>query len=237
MPLKVWLPSIIVTGLAANAIYLLYRLRIPHKILHLVSSSAPPSSNFKLTSKKKSFHEVIFFPDRQYLCKYFVFSNGKHCGSESCTYSHSKDSSFFQLTKHLLKTQKTLDVCVYTICHELLADIMIELQKQRGVLVRIITDDEALTSSNCQICRLKTAGIEVRIDLTNTLMHHKFVLVDRKLLINGSFNWSFNGVTRNNDNVLITDEKELVNPYNNEFDKLWELFDPVNRSLLDSIKY
>ncbi len=77
----------------------------------------------------------------------------------------------------------------------------------------------------------------MRIDLTNTLMHHKFVVVDKRLLINGSFNWSFNGVTRNNDNVLITDEEELVIPYNNEYEKLWQLFHPDNRSVAASIKY
>ncbi len=157
MGLKSWLPSILVTGLAANALYILYRLEIPRKLAGWISSSAATSHD-KLTTKKKPLHKVIFFPDRQYLCKYFVFTNGKNCGDKTCTFSHDKNSSFFHLTRYLMKTRKTLDVCVYTICHELLADIMIELHKQRGVLVRIITDDEALTASNCQICRLKTAG-------------------------------------------------------------------------------
>ena len=66
----------------------------------------------------------------------------------------------------------------------------------------------------------------MRVDLTNTLMHHKFVIIDKKLLVNGSFNWSFNAVTRNNENVLITNTEELILPYIAEFDKLWDLFDP-----------
>ena len=56
-------------------------------------------------------------------------------------------------------------------------------------------------------------------------MHHKFVIVDGYLLINGSFNWTRQAITGNHENILITDDSQLVRPYKQEFEKLWKEFD------------
>ena len=72
-------------------------------------------------------------------------------------------------------------------------------------------------------------GIQVRYGWTSYLMHHKFAILDHWLLINGSFNWTRQAITGNNENVLITDNPGLVSPYKEEFEKLWDMFDPKKR--------
>ena len=62
-------------------------------------------------------------------------------------------------------------------------------------------------------------------------MHHKFVIVDKTTLLNGSFNWTCLAVNSNNENVLITNNPEIVQPYCAEYEKLWEMFDPAKRQL------
>ena len=57
-------------------------------------------------------------------------------------------------------------------------------------------------------------------------MHHKFVIVDGKTLINGSFNWTRQAVFGNNENVLITSDDLIVSKFKQEFNKLWDQFDP-----------
>lgn len=59
-------------------------------------------------------------------------------------------------------------------------------------------------------------------------MHHKFALVDGKKLITGSLNWTLTAVQSNKENVMVTEEPELVQPYQQEFQKLWEANDPAN---------
>lgn len=41
-------------------------------------------------------------------------------------------------------------------------------------------------------------------------MHHKFAIVDGRLLINGSFNWTRQAVLYNQENCIITDNPQLV---------------------------
>lgn len=41
-------------------------------------------------------------------------------------------------------------------------------------------------------------------------MHHKFAIVDKCLVLNGSFNWTRQAVLQNQENCVVTDEPRLV---------------------------
>ena len=71
------------------------------------------------------------------------------------------------------------------------------------------------------------SSLQVRHDKTSFLMHHKFAIVDRVCLVNGSFNWTRQAVTGNQENVVISSDLEMVQPYMKEFQKLWAKYDPT----------
>ncbi len=48
-------------------------------------------------------------------------------------------------------------------------------------------------------------------------MHHKFCIIDRQLLLNGSFNWTQNN---NRENILLTKQPEVVQAFLLEFESL-----------------
>jgi phosphatidylserine/phosphatidylglycerophosphate/cardiolipin synthase-like enzyme len=52
-------------------------------------------------------------------------------------------------------------------------------------------------------------------------MHNKFAVLDGKLLINGSYNWTVTAETSNTENTIFTTEPAYVLPYKAEFDKLY----------------
>jgi cardiolipin hydrolase len=58
-------------------------------------------------------------------------------------------------------------------------------------------------------------------------MHHKFVIVDNILIANGSFNWTRQAITGNRENVVITNEPQIVRNFCDEFEKLWIEYDPA----------
>ena len=97
---------------------------------------------------------------------------------------------------------------------------------EAGIAVRIITNEEHESLSGSQIERFQREGIPVRHDKTSFYMHHKFVIVDGSVLITGSFNWTRQAVLGNRENVLVTNNAEIVRPYVKEFEKLWELYRP-----------
>jgi phosphatidylserine/phosphatidylglycerophosphate/cardiolipin synthase-like enzyme len=52
-------------------------------------------------------------------------------------------------------------------------------------------------------------------------MHNKFAVLDGRLLINGSFNWTATAENANTENTIFTTEPSYVAPYKAEFDKLY----------------
>lgn len=65
------------------------------------------------------------------------------------------------------------------------------------------------------------AGGKLRIaDSSVGFMHHKFCIVDDRIAITGSYNWTYYAETRNLENILITDNKETVNQFIFEFSRL-----------------
>ena len=107
--------------------------------------------------RRETFFKTLFFPDNKVACK-AEFTQRHGCTNKVCHFSHDPKSSYAQLLKLLQSAYRTLDVCVFTItCHDL-ADIVIDLHN-KGVIVRMITDDEQVDASGSQVGAFRAAGI------------------------------------------------------------------------------
>lgn len=51
-------------------------------------------------------------------------------------------------------------------------------------------------------------------------MHHKFCIVDNRTAITGSYNWTYYAEVRNIENIIITDNQDIVKLFSNEFARL-----------------
>ncbi|KAK2718136.1 hypothetical protein QYM36_005443 [Artemia franciscana] len=164
--------------------------------------------------------EVLFFPDKGIACP------NVSCEDKNCRYSH-ESTCLRALVNHLKSAKKSLDVCVCVFsCHEL-AETLVYVSKG-GVPVRVLSDKSIGDVVNSRIPDLRAKGIPVRIHNTPYLMHHKFAIVDNELLLCGSFNWTRQAVTGNNESVIVTNDKDFVERFCNEFSRLWELNSPQN---------
>ncbi|MFA5330109.1 MAG: phospholipase D-like domain-containing protein [Prolixibacteraceae bacterium] len=124
----------------------------------------------------------------------------------------------------LNQAKQTLDICVFTITDDRLAGD-IELSHKRGVNVRIITDDEKLYDHGSRIKDLKKAGIPVMTDHSRYHMHHKFGIIDSRIVFTGSFNWTYSASKHNQENLLITTNYDIVKQYSDQYKILWgEMF-------------
>lgn len=55
-------------------------------------------------------------------------------------------------------------------------------------------------------------------------MHHKFCIIDGRKLLNGSLNWTVQGVQNNQENVMVTTNLAFVKPFQAKFDNMWGQF-------------
>jgi len=113
-----------------------------------------------------------------------------------------------------------LDICVFTISDDILADAILQAHR-RGIRVRILTDQDKSLDKGSDVLDLRERGVEVLLDTSRWHMHHKFAIFDKRRLLNGSFNWTLSATQRNQENILVTDNPDVVAPYLKEFEKLW----------------
>ncbi|MGB0583387.1 MAG: phospholipase D-like domain-containing protein, partial [Limisphaerales bacterium] len=118
--------------------------------------------------------------------------------------------------------KQRVDICVFTITDNRITDAILRAH-QRGVKVRIISDNDKAHDAGSDISRLESEGLPLRTDKTPDHMHHKFALVDGNTAITGSYNWTRSAANDNFENVLVTDDTQIVKPYQREFERLWRL--------------
>lgn len=92
----------------------------------------------------------------------------------------------------------------------------------RGVTVMVLLDKSQEKGRYSQARRLRDAGISVAFDARHRILHHKFMLVDGRILVTGSQNWTRSAETVNAENTLvITGDLALAHRFREEFHRLF----------------
>ncbi len=95
--------------------------------------------------------------------------------------------------------KKTIRVAMFTWTRYDLADALIAAGK-RGVKIEVILDRNSAQGVSAPIAlKLHKAGIAVRLNQGQELLHHKMAIIDDRILINGSANWTLAAFSQNDD--------------------------------------
>lgn len=142
----------------------------------------------------------------------------------SSAYFSPGESCLRRLGDLMRACHASLDICVFTIADDRLTDAILDCHA-RGVQVRIVSDNDKQHDSGSDVARLRDHGVAVRLDHAPAHMHHKFALFDGRLLANGSFNWTRSATRDNDENLVVSDDTNLVRVFGLQFEKLWQQFD------------
>ncbi|NWY50238.1 PLD6 hydrolase, partial [Chionis minor] len=143
-----------------------------------------------------------------------------------CPLPHG-DCALSRLLRRLLAARRSLEICLFAFSSPQLGRA-VRLLHGRGVRVRVVTDAQYMGLRGSQIGLLRQAGIQVRHDQEGGYMHHKFAVVDGRVLITGSLNWTTQAIQNNRENVLVVEDAEYVKPFLDEFERIWEEYNPAN---------
>ena len=114
-----------------------------------------------------------------------------------------------------------LDVCVFTISDDTISDAL-KAAFDRGIEVRILTDNLKVSDEGSDIEYLYNSGIDIRIDRSENHMHHKFMVADGLVTITGSYNWTRSAEKYNQENVIWINDEQFSSSFLSEFETLWD---------------
>ncbi|MFT3735976.1 MAG: phospholipase D-like domain-containing protein [Rhodocyclaceae bacterium] len=130
------------------------------------------------------------------------------------------DECLQTIVSQLRLARQSVDVCVFTISDDRISDELLNAYR-RGVSLRIITDDDKAMDEGSDVSRLRDAGIPLLTDQSPAHMHHKFAIIDRRVLLNGSYNWTRSAARHNEENLVLSADSGLLEAFGKHFSALW----------------
>ena len=94
---------------------------------------------------------------------------------------------------------------------------------QRGVKVRVLVDRVQASQSDVGVLLVKN-GVPFKWSqgfAGKGVMHNKFAVLDSRLVLTGSFNWSVNAQDNNFENVYYTDAPSMAAAFGEQFERLY----------------
>jgi len=145
-----------------------------------------------------------------------------------CLSSLAKTSVYFSLSdnpqkaiiKNINQAQAFINIAMYVFTDKEIALPLVKAQ-ERGVKVRLYLDKDQVEYQYSQSRFLVQKGIKTRVSSNKYIMHNKFAIIDNRLLLTGSYNWTFSANNRNDENLIVIDDPEIIEIFQNQFVNLW----------------
>lgn len=92
---------------------------------------------------------------------------------------------------------------------------------RRGVKVSGIFERKGALTRYSEYMKMRLEGMKVKKDCNRFAMHHKVFIIDRRIVVMGSYNFSRGASVSNDENILIIDNAEIAAEYLREFERLF----------------
>lgn len=135
-------------------------------------------------------------------------------------YFSLSDNPQKEIIKNINQAEAFINIAMYIFTDKEIALPLVKAH-ERGVKVRLYLDKDQVDYKYSQSRFLVQKGLKTRISSNNYIMHHKFAIIDNRLLLTGSYNWTFSANNRNDENLVVIDDPEIIEIFQNQFEKLW----------------
>ncbi|MBN2694005.1 DUF1669 domain-containing protein [bacterium] len=136
------------------------------------------------------------------------------------------------ISSYIDLAQKTINVAIYDFTNSRISNSLI-IAKKRGVNVRVYIENKGMQEYEAAIYdELEANGIDIQgtnasswsedVDSYRAIMHNKFITIDGKYTITGSYNFTDNAEENNRENVLIIPNEKIAKTYESQFEIYWE---------------
>jgi phosphatidylserine/phosphatidylglycerophosphate/cardiolipin synthase-like enzyme len=143
-------------------------------------------------------------------------------GTRIDNYFSPDDGVAKRITELLNNAGKSIHFLAYSFTNDEFGQALIQ-KAESGLTVSGVMDEEQVNSNQgTEYDPLSQAGIDVRLDGNKDLMHHKVFIIDGKVVILGSYNFSNNAEKINDENVLIVFNPQIAQLYMQEFQRVYD---------------
>jgi phosphatidylserine/phosphatidylglycerophosphate/cardiolipin synthase-like enzyme len=142
-------------------------------------------------------------------------------GAKVENYFSPEDRPASHIVRWVRSAQHRIHFLAFSFTHDGIGDAMLE-RAQAGVGVAGVFETQDSTTRFSEYSRFKQAGLDAVQDGNPWRMHHKVIIIDDRISILGSFNFSNNADRQNDENLIIVDDPALAAALEAEFQRVRE---------------
>lgn len=142
-------------------------------------------------------------------------------GARLENYFSPDDGVSRRLEKLIRSARASIYFMAFSFTSEELAAALLERQRAGVEISGVMEASQVESNIGSQYDRFVAAGMDVRLDDNPNDMHHKVLVIDRRYVAFGSYNFTLSAERRNDENILIIDDPELAQRFLAEFDRLY----------------
>jgi len=118
------------------------------------------------------------------------------------------------------KAEKSIRFMQFSFTSDKTGELIIKKFKE-GIIVEGVFEKKGSDTEYSEYTKMKIEDLPVRLDTNKAVMHHKVIIIDDYRVITGSFNISKNANSKNDENIIIIDSRELASRYIEEFKRIY----------------
>ena len=126
------------------------------------------------------------------------------------------------IIRELRKANGSIAFAAYSFTSAEIANELI-IKASQGVNVSGIIEHSTAGSKYSKHNALAANSVNVKLENSKKLMHHKFFVIDGSVVITGSFNPTENADKRNAENIIIIKNRQIAGKYDEEFNRIKSL--------------
>lgn len=141
-------------------------------------------------------------------------------GTQVETYFSPEDAIEHRIVDLIHNATKTVDLLAFTFTSDPIREALLEAQ-QRNIEIRGVVEASQTNAAGSDILDLRAWGLDIRLDRNPNLMHHKLIVIDSRIVIFGSYNFTRSAEEKNDENVIIVHDPALAERFLIEFERLY----------------
>ncbi|MEZ0396236.1 MAG: phospholipase D-like domain-containing protein [Anaerolineales bacterium] len=142
-------------------------------------------------------------------------------GVEVEVYFSPDDGAAARLIELIQGAQRSIHFMAYSFTSDPIGEAM----RQQAIFVNlygVMDEGQAASNTGSEYDVFWNMGLDVHLDGNSGLMHHKVIIIDQRIVIFGSYNFTDSAETRNDENLVIVHDAAVAAAFLSEFWRVYQ---------------
>ncbi|MEJ5241018.1 MAG: phospholipase D-like domain-containing protein [Anaerolineales bacterium] len=126
----------------------------------------------------------------------------------------------------LRSAKESIYFLAYSFTANDLGEAIIERHKAGVEVHGVMEKDQVASNRGTEFDPFRQAGVDVRLDGNSGQMHHKVMIIDRSIVILGSYNFSASAEEQNDENLVVIYNPLIAAEFLKEFERIYTVAQP-----------